>query len=702
LSAILCNAAFCGSVLSFEIPPQELRIPEHIPVPADSDTQLFYYSDGRKIPLYASGFIAIKPEDGTRVNVPTTKGKIPEKIQELSESLEFSGAKVIQLDGKRRVRLSDREFSVDMPDELKKNSALYALDIVRPAEITSGSVEAKPGEPMALTPYVVARFNKDVSPAEVTTLAASAGLRILKALKIPNAYILELGGGAVTSYGIINAANRLFESGNMQFGATNPKVLYSHPDFKAPLTKQDYYANPASAMNADPILDPHYGEQWHLQKMRVPEAWNTTLGSPQIRVAVLDDAVEKDHPDLAPNFLSGLYLLPPPAEPLKDPSPQDQEDRHGTPVAGIITAAPNNTGVRGVAPNSKLIGVGVFKGTASSVAEAFFYAMDPDGDPNTDDGAQIISASWRWNGIFDAIRDSIVEVAQMGRRGKGVLILFAATNEGQRLDEINPYAKLSQDVMVVGAVDFEDDHATYSNFGPQVSVVAPSSRGPASRDHKIATTDRQGDQGYRVGDYTTSGIDGFGGTSAATPMVAGVAALVFSINSDLTAWQVRSIIEHSAERVPGKIRKAAYDGITGQSYFYGYGRADASAAVAAALLSKQNAGVVWPDRLRDLQGRRDQEGGKEGVRLTWREHRPSNAKVMIVRGNPRVDWVPTNDQDAIRSVGTTMANSTIVANGQVTSFFDATAPAGPTEYAVFTHHDVSPVRWSWGASILVE
>ncbi len=126
--------------------------------------------------------------------------------------------------------------------------------------------------------------------------------------------------------------------------------------------------------------------------------------------------------------------------------------------------------------------------------------------------------------------------------------------------------------IAVGASTNFDCRAAYSQFGPELDLVVPSSGGGLT--DAIVTTDRTGSAGYAPGDYFSD----FGGTSSSAPLTAGVAGLVLSRNPGLTATRVRRILETSADKVsPGL---AAYDA-HGHSDRYGYGRIDAQRAVSS-------------------------------------------------------------------------------------------------------------------------
>ena len=186
------------------------------------------------------------------------------------------------------------------------------------------------------------------------------------------------------------------------------------------------------------------------------------------------------------------------------------------------------------------------------------------------------------------MRSAIRRISSAGREGKGCVVLFAAGNDTTWVSQ-RQLASSIDEVIIVGATNSNRDHSSYSNWGPEVDVVGPSSSGnefPSGR--RIVTSDLYGTfQGYAPGSRYTVPPDapsfyGFGGTSSSTPAVAGVCALMLTANPDLTSREVKYLLERTAIKIPGKMRPANYNR-GGHSIFYGHGLVDAEAAVAAAL-----------------------------------------------------------------------------------------------------------------------
>ena len=266
------------------------------------------------------------------------------------------------------------------------------------------------------------------------------------------------------------------------------------------------------------INDPLYGCQWHLnndnqfrdgagEDIRVEEVWPTYTGS-GINVAVVDDGMHHQHEDLTDNVLTTLnHNYDPDLTDIYHPF----ED-HGTAVAGLVAAKDNSLGMRGVAPEAKIYGYNLLV-EQSDANEA--NAMS-----RNSAATAISNNSWgpRESGLPEpatelweaAVRDGVTT----GYGGKGVFYAWAAGNGGDddysTLDEYaNFYA-----VTAVCAAGHDDIRSDYSEAGANLWVCGPSSSGRVGQP-RIATTDN----GSR---YRGT----FGGTSAATPIVSGVVALV--------------------------------------------------------------------------------------------------------------------------------------------------------------------------------
>jgi subtilisin family serine protease len=312
---------------------------------------------------------------------------------------------------------------------------------------------------------------------------------------------------------------------------------------------------------------------------------------------VLDDGVDVDHP----NLKARIRRRPDPGEPRDkhgrdffvgenardhfDPRPKrfmapydmlQGNDIHGTPCAGVIAASGASGSIRGIAPNCRVLPVKIFHADAlaaeSQVADAIRYATM---------FAHILSCSW--SGPRSPDIEAALADAAAGREGRGVPVFVATGNfhpQGVAYPASSPHA------IAVGASTDQNEIAFYSQRGPEVSVVAPSSGG----NRGITTTDVSYlDRGFNLGSVGQGGVNGlhtnsFGGTSSATPLAAGVAALVLSVDPELTRDEVEQILRQTAD----KIGPAGTYDANGFSQIYGFGCVNAAGAVAAAQAARAN------------------------------------------------------------------------------------------------------------------
>jgi subtilisin family serine protease len=326
--------------------------------------------------------------------------------------------------------------------------------------------------------------------------------------------------------------------------------------------------------------DPLFARQWPLDNqgqgggavdadVDAPEAWAVTRGSPAVLIAVLDDAVQLDHPDLAPNIAAaGRDFRADSARATA--APYGAADRHGTAVAGVAAArGGDGIGVTGICPRCSLLPIGVDGTASAATADAVRYAVSQ--------GADVINLSWGYARATQAtpgdaaLRAALEAAATHGRGGRGTLIVVGATNDavdncaGATLD----LAGLDS-VLGVGVADHRD-RIGGAGYGPCIDVLAPAK--PESRTTLgVLTTDRTNIDGHTDGDYHET----FGGTSAAAPLVAGVAGLLLSLNPELTRADLQQLLEQTADKIDAA--NARYDA-RGFSSRAGFGRVNAARAL---------------------------------------------------------------------------------------------------------------------------
>ncbi len=327
--------------------------------------------------------------------------------------------------------------------------------------------------------------------------------------------------------------------------------------------------------------DPRWSEQWAFANtgqdngivgadIRAVNAWQISKGT-NVKVAVIDDGALPNHADLAANYLPGLNA---------DPLSNDILGWHGAKVAGVIGAiADNNIDVTGLAPECKMIPVKIFDpnsdaadiGLTDQIVRGINWAVD--------DGAEIINCSWGMDFESDMIDNAITDAVNVGRNGKGCIVVFSSGNENNNKPKFP--SSTHPDILDVGAMtncnsrksptsctpytpdpNYPDFDKWGSNYGPNLRLVAPGVKVPTINvDPSYSATD-------------------INGTSAAAPMVSGTAALMLAINPNLTQAEVRKLIELSCNKVGNYCYNWTTDHPNGAwTLEMGYGRLNAYNAV---------------------------------------------------------------------------------------------------------------------------
>jgi thermitase len=293
--------------------------------------------------------------------------------------------------------------------------------------------------------------------------------------------------------------------------------------------------------------DTRYSEQWAHPMINSPAAWEITTGNPEVIIAVLDTGVDLAHSEFQGRLVPGFNYI-------SGGEPQDDQG-HGTHVAGIAAATGNNAeGVAGMAWQVKIMPVKVLdasgSGSHAGIAAGMTWAVDH--------GARIINLSLGGTQATLTLQNAVQYVT-----GKGALIVASAGNCGDPLTyyrnnctvQNQPvYPAAYGEVFAVAATTSWDGIASYSNQGSYVDIAAPGDA--------ILSTRLNG--GYTPGS----------GTSQAAPFVAGLAALLWSMDSNLSAHEIEEVIESTA----------VDKGLAGFDIAFGHGRIDAFSATTATQL----------------------------------------------------------------------------------------------------------------------
>ncbi len=352
----------------------------------------------------------------------------------------------------------------------------------------------------------------------------------------------DYGEGVVSFSGSAAPAQSALAAAGLT-AQVSPEHLYHTENIAAPQTGTTTAPN-----------DPQYSSQWNLPAINASGAWAVTTGN-NIVVADVDTGVDYTHEDLpSPQLVPGIDETTATPTVINDASGNTDTNGHGTAVAGVIAASTNNgKGLASLGWHTSVMPVkastdGSF--TSAAIAAGIMYAAD--------NGARVINLSLG-GPCPDPTMQSAIEYAQ----GKGVLVVAAAGNEAL-FPAVDPegdydypsYPAAYPGVVAVGATGQDGYRAAYSDTGSYVALVAPGGGGDSTTD---AVPVLQAGGGY------TAEL----GTSFAAPQVAAAAALILSVNPNLTPNEVTELLTGSATGL----------GPPGDNIEYGAGILNASAAL---------------------------------------------------------------------------------------------------------------------------
>lgn len=313
--------------------------------------------------------------------------------------------------------------------------------------------------------------------------------------------------------------------------------------------------------------DPGYANQWNMRIIQAPAAWDISIGSRQVIIAILDTGISLSHPDLQANLWENTDEIA--GNGLDDdgngfiddrwgwnfvnntPNPED-DHLHGTHVAGIAGAVGNNAiGIAGTAWQVQLMPVKFLdrngQGTFLGMLQAMRYAVD--------NGARVVNLSVSADGDLGAEERRLLDETMNYVKSRGAIAIAASGNAGAN---IPAYPARHPDIIAVGASTASDERWWLSNYGEGLDLLAPGAGVYSTSRSSSGPT------------YSTAS-----GTSMAAPHVSGTVALLWAVNPSLSPAEVASILRQSADDLN-------FPSYPGPDAYIGWGRLNLRRAVQAA------------------------------------------------------------------------------------------------------------------------
>jgi subtilisin-like proprotein convertase family protein len=538
-------------------------------------------------------------QGGRRIPIERTEGEITLHVPDTGTARSVAAEAGVDLEGFDRV-------SPDLVRATVRGDRDAAIDRLRESDTVVHHVYRTPGQTDSeylITDTFFIKFKPDVTPEAIEQYLSQENLEVVQNL---GNQTLLVRVTAATGRNPIKTANR---------AANRDDVEYAEPNLVHRLQRFAYIPT-----------DTLFPQQWHLHApadvapnlvtgagIFAPEAWEITLGSRDIVICVADDGFDLTHPDFqGPNKIAGRLnafesngtvfftedVLPKPG------------GYHGTPCAGVALAESNGQGTVGVAPGCAFLAVRFPLNFDDAAMIQLFQRISREAD--------VVSCSWGYGPanvpLSRAFSEAITTLVRTGgRRGKGLVICVAAGNNNCPVKDlsntktyefwfgntkqsysgpIDRWIAAHPDVITVSGCTSLKTRSCYSSWGKEICVCAPTDnwddmRQITPKGRGVVTTDNEG---AGAGTDFTPGsryTNRFGGTSSATPTVAGVCGLILSRNPNLTALEVKQILTDTADQdlkiesetavnVPGHF-------VAGFSPWYGHGKVNAFKAVKAAI-----------------------------------------------------------------------------------------------------------------------
>lgn len=347
---------------------------------------------------------------------------------------------------------------------------------------------------------ILVKFRESGGLKAVSALSEGKGCSVVERIDGLNVYKIRIAEGSTIDDMIIEYKK-------------NPEVIYAGPNHRC--------------FALEVPNDPNYDLQWGLPDISAPEGWDIETGDSNIIIAIVDTGVDLDHPDLEGK-------IPPDSgyDFVNDSSLADDDNGHGTHVAGIAAASSNNQmGVTGVSWNSYIMPIKVLDsaglGWEDDIASGIIFAADT--------GARVINLSLGGYVYMPTVEDAVNYAHELG------CVVCAAM--GNDSDGTLNYPAVSTNTIAVGSISSSGQRSGFSNYGSHIDLVAPG--------NLIYSC-------YNNGAYAYDS-----GTSMATPHVSGLCALLLSWNSSLTPAEVKTAMCSTADDVTTGSATAGWDIYTG-------------------------------------------------------------------------------------------------------------------------------------------
>ena len=452
---------------------------------------------------------------------------------------------------------SDLEYFQKM-NSVKSNQLVTAVN---------PSYKTVAGDKLGMSNYLYVKLKNASDLSLLQTHATNKNLVIVSQNQfMPLWYTLKCTKNTIEN--TLQIANYLFETGS--FAASSPDFLFDNSEDLVATTSTIESQNTSNIC----VNDPNFPQQWGLfngytdginpntsfnYDINACEAWAISEGL-GVKVAVVDGGIDLTNTELMENLSLTSYDSDTQTSPSQIYGAE--LSYHGTFVAGIIGAVKNNDSqIAGVAPKSQLLSISnslnlTLPNASSSLANAINWAWQIG-------GADIINNSWKTPIVSQLVEDAIELAITDGRNGKGTIIIFASGNNPLLRPggyNVKYPANPNEKIITCGAMTSSGSRTNISCYGESLDMVAPGSL--------IISTVLNNNLSVKTG------------TSFAGPHVSGIAALLLSVNSCLSAKQVRDVIEKTCQKVGGYSYATTAGRPNGTwNEEMGYGLVDAHAAV---------------------------------------------------------------------------------------------------------------------------